>query len=247
MHGRGRERVAMDAAPLAPTRRLGAALGLSIACHAVLAVALGFVVQAERRAAPDLVVSIVARGGEPASGGGPAAAAPEPAPVAAVAVAVAPVKPAAPHAPRVVRRAPAVRAPNAESAQPAEVAAVDLGAGPGGAGSGIAMGSGGGAGTGGTGGDGLRAFCRSCPTPSYPSRARRQGWQGTVDVELRIGSDGAVEQANVGRSSGYPVLDDTALAVARASRFAVPDGGEGLRGQLRYRFVLDATAERGAP
>jgi TonB family protein len=105
----------------------------------------------------------------------------------------------------------------------------------------------GGAGGGPPGGDGLRAFCRDCPAPTYPSRARRQGWQGTVDVALRIGGDGAVEGAEVGRSSGYPALDDCALAVARGSRFAVPEGGGGLRGELRYRFVLDETAQRGAP
>ncbi len=97
----------------------------------------------------------------------------------------------------------------------------------------------------GSGADGLRVFCASCPAPTYPGRARRQGWQGTVDVELVIGPGGAVEEARVGRSSGYPTLDDVALDVARESRFAVPTGNESLRGELRYRFVLDgATAER---
>jgi protein TonB len=96
----------------------------------------------------------------------------------------------------------------------------------------------------GTGSDGLRAFCARCPAPEYPSRARRQGWQGTVDVALAIGADGSVAEAHVERSSGHPALDDVALDVARQSRFAVPAGGDGLRGQLRYRFVLDATAAR---
>lgn len=86
--------------------------------------------------------------------------------------------------------------------------------------------------------DDLRAWCRDCPTPDYPARARRQGWQGTVDVQLRVGRDGAVEHAEVGRSSGFAVLDAAAVTVARRSRFWV-SSGEGLRGQLRYRFVLE--------
>ncbi len=109
------------------------------------------------------------------------------------------------------------------------------------------MGAGGGHGRGttdGAGSDGIRALCASCPAPEYPSRARRQGWQGTVDVALAIGGDGAVADARVERSSGFPALDEVALEVARQSRFAIPAGGVGLHGQLRYRFVLDATAAR---
>src|SRR5207245_4605695 len=52
----------------------------------------------------------------------------------------------------------------------------------------------------GNGGD-LRASCASCPIPEYPARARREGWQGTVDVDLRLGPDGAVEEASIGRRS----------------------------------------------
>ncbi len=57
-----------------------------------------------------------------------------------------------------------------------------------------------------------------------------------------IGSSGTVEEARIGRSSGYPALDEVALGAARESRFAVPGGGTGRRGQLRYRFVLDPGA-----
>ena len=98
--------------------------------------------------------------------------------------------------------------------------------------------AGGGAGTAGGGGD-LHAWCRNCPTPEYPARARRLGWQGTVDVDLRVGRDGAVEHVNVGRSSGFALLDAAAVTVARRSHFRVSGGGDGLRGQLRYRFVLE--------
>jgi TonB family protein len=104
------------------------------------------------------------------------------------------------------------------------------------------VGAGGGTGGGSGGSDGLRAYCRECPAPEYPGRARRQGWQGSVDVALTIARDGSVADARVGRSSGYPTLDEVALAAARRSRFAT--ASDGLHGELRYRFVLDETAAR---
>jgi protein TonB len=116
------------------------------------------------------------------------------------------------------------------------------GAGPG-EGSGAGSGGGTGQGTGSARGDGaggdLRAACASCPAPEYPARARRQGWQGTVDVDVRVGGDGAVEEASVGRSSGFAALDTAAVSVARRSRFRVA-GGTAVSGQLRYRFVLES-------
>jgi TonB family protein len=86
----------------------------------------------------------------------------------------------------------------------------------------------------------LRAWCRSCPVPEYPARARRHGWQGTVDVDLELSGDGTVTRASVGRSSGVAVLDAAAVAVARRSRFLVPSG-QPRQGQLRYRFLLEST------
>jgi protein TonB len=101
-----------------------------------------------------------------------------------------------------------------------------------------------GAGSVGAGGGGdLRASCAICPTPEYPARARRQGWQGTVDVELCVDRDGAVAEASIGRSSGFAVLDAAAVTVARRSRFRVAEGAE-LHGQLRYRFILDEARDR---
>ncbi len=161
---------------------------------------------------------------------------------------------------RLVARPPAAAAPPdpadaasvARGESPAAAAAVRGGArhdesvpsagGAGAAGAGGVPGAGSGGGA--DGPDGLRALCASCPAPDYPPRARRQGWQGSVDVALAIGADGGVIEARVGRSSGYPALDEVALDVARRSRFRVPAGGAELRGRLRYRFVLDATAGR---
>jgi protein TonB len=180
---------------------------------------------------------------------------PPPRPVAARAAARRAIPPAAPRlaSAATAPHAPAVDAPLVEtattdsaSAPGAGEAAAGGGAGDGDVGTG---GAGAGRGTGagnavGNGSDGLRAFCARCPAPDYPGRARRQGWQGTVDVELAIARDGAVAEARIGHSSGYATLDDVALDVARRSRFTVPAGGDGLRGQLRYRFVLDETTAR---
>jgi TonB family protein len=234
-------------------RRVVAALVVSLLCHALaLALARGW--RGDARPAAPLVVTMLERGrgsddaaaGAAAAGAAPpsaARAAPPPLPARAARAeprAKRAVPRRAPHA--IAERVVADPAASASAAQSADT----TGAAHGGTGT-SAAGSGAGAGRGagnGNGADGLRAFCADCPAPDYPSRARRQGWQGAVDVALAIGADGAVTVARVERSSGYPALDDVALDVARRSRFALPAGGAGLRGQLRYRFVLDATAAR---
>ena len=116
----------------------------------------------------------------------------------------------------------------------------------GGTGSGSgAGGSGGGTGDGRGGGTDIgdqRAACVFCPEPAYPLIARRRGWQGTVDVGLVLLTDGRVESARVRQSSGFEVLDREALAVARRSRFRLPDlSGTAVVGQIKYRFELVGT------
>jgi protein TonB len=237
---------------------LGAAFALSLLCHALaLLVAPGW--RSESRLAPPIIVTMVDRGSGHDGGNGSDALAAAPEPMTAPAPVVPVAKKAAPRRVAPTRRAVPGRASRTETttalvaADPSPVGAAGDGAvaragsgavGAGNDGGGLGSGGHGNGGGAGAGSDGLRVFCRDCPTPDYPGRARRQGWQGTVDVELAIGRDGAVEAARVGRSSGYPTLDEVALEVVRRSRFVVPAGGNGLRGQLRYRFVLDETAAR---
>ena len=45
----------------------------------------------------------------------------------------------------------------------------------------------------------------------YPALARRQGWQGRVQVALRVEPDGRFSQLRVLRSSGHASLDQDAL------------------------------------
>lgn len=46
---------------------------------------------------------------------------------------------------------------------------------------------------------------------SYPTLARRRGWQGEVVLAFRLEADGTIMNARIARSSGYGVLDRAAL------------------------------------
>ena len=54
----------------------------------------------------------------------------------------------------------------------------------------------------------------------YPEESKRRGERGNIGTLLRIGLDGALQEARVFRSSGYPELDDAALAVVRRMQFS---------------------------
>ena len=64
------------------------------------------------------------------------------------------------------------------------------------------------------------------PPPPYPVKAQRRGWQGRVLVEARVTAAGLVSGVSLAHSSGYHLLDQTALAAVRAWRFvpALHDG-----------------------
>jgi periplasmic protein TonB len=49
----------------------------------------------------------------------------------------------------------------------------------------------------------------------YPVQAMEKGWQGRVEVRLAIGADGAIRNASVKTSSGYPILDDQAMDMVK--------------------------------
>lgn len=55
--------------------------------------------------------------------------------------------------------------------------------------------------------------------PAYPARARRAGTEGLVEVHISLGADGTVRRVRLARSSGSALLDEAALAAARASTF----------------------------
>jgi protein TonB len=55
--------------------------------------------------------------------------------------------------------------------------------------------------------------------PAYPERAHRAGVEGVVGVRIALAPDGSVRQVELTQSSGSRLLDEAALAAARASTF----------------------------
>ena len=62
--------------------------------------------------------------------------------------------------------------------------------------------------------------------PIYPRMAREQGWQGKVVLRTNITAEGTVENATVQESSGFAVLDDSAIQAVKAWSFEPAKNGE---------------------
>lgn len=58
------------------------------------------------------------------------------------------------------------------------------------------------------------------PAPAYPQTARRRGWQGTVEFEVRVLSSGQVGELQLRTSSGYKSLDEAAHRAIERWRFS---------------------------
>lgn len=77
----------------------------------------------------------------------------------------------------------------------------------------------------------------------YPMLARQRGWEGTVLLGLRVESDGHLDKLRIERSSGYAVLDHSALnSLSRLGHLAEAShwlNGRGMDMQLPviYRLV----------
>ncbi len=50
---------------------------------------------------------------------------------------------------------------------------------------------------------------------SYPAIARQRGWQGRVQIGFRVQPDGKLTNIYIARSSGYRLLDKSALKALR--------------------------------
>lgn len=57
------------------------------------------------------------------------------------------------------------------------------------------------------------------PAPSYPGIARRRGWEGTVEFNVRVLATGEVAEITLKNSSGYKSLDDAARRAIIRWRF----------------------------
>ncbi|WP_447968876.1 energy transducer TonB [Nitrospira sp. M1] len=78
--------------------------------------------------------------------------------------------------------------------------------------------------------------------PPYPRFAREQGWEGITILRISIESDGSVTSAKTQKSSGYPILDESAVQTVTQWIFAPAKNGEfdvASTVDLPIRFDLD--------
>lgn len=62
-------------------------------------------------------------------------------------------------------------------------------------------------------------------SPLYPRTARRKGWEGTVFLKVLVNPNGMPEKIVVAKSSGYPMLDDSAMETVRKWKFSPAQTG----------------------
>lgn len=83
---------------------------------------------------------------------------------------------------------------------------------------------------------------RENPSPGYPEMARQQGYEGVVLVQAEILADGRVGKVVISKSSGYAILDQTAIKAVMAWKFE-PAKKSGIPyktwAELPIKFVLN--------
>jgi protein TonB len=60
---------------------------------------------------------------------------------------------------------------------------------------------------------------KSNPRPDYPGVARRRGYEGTVVLSVFVTGEGTVGDIELAESSGYLVLDRSALRAVKEWKF----------------------------
>jgi protein TonB len=64
------------------------------------------------------------------------------------------------------------------------------------------------------------------PKPNYPNEAWKKGYQGEVVLRVEVLSNGLVGKIEVKKSSGYEILDHSALTAVKQWKF-IPAKKEG--------------------
>jgi protein TonB len=85
------------------------------------------------------------------------------------------------------------------------------------------------------------------PAPEYPMRARQLGFEGTVVLNVRINQKGGVEDVKIAVSSGYSLLDQSALRSVKSWLFKPARRGDqpvAARVQVPVRYTLDPSGAR---
>ncbi|MEW6297266.1 MAG: energy transducer TonB [Thermodesulfobacteriota bacterium] len=80
------------------------------------------------------------------------------------------------------------------------------------------------------------------PKPPYPFMARRMGAQGVVLLRVHVRADGSVAEVEIGQSSGFLLLDKSAVQTVRESWRFIPARLDGVPieswVEVPIRFVL---------
>jgi TonB family protein len=82
----------------------------------------------------------------------------------------------------------------------------------------------------------IEQFALKRVQPTYPPLAQKQRIEGVVVVQLSVGANGKVNNAEFLR--GNNIFKAVSLDAARRWEFRVP-GGEGLEGTIRFTFKLE--------
>lgn len=64
------------------------------------------------------------------------------------------------------------------------------------------------------------------PKPEYPSKARKEGWEGTVLLRVLVDQEGKSKRIEINRSSGFETLDRAAVETVKRWRFYPARYGE---------------------
>lgn len=77
----------------------------------------------------------------------------------------------------------------------------------------------------------------SNPEPKYPLIAKRWGWEGMVSVKIEILKNGNTGKIKILKSSGYPILDNSAVDTIKTWRFSPQK--KDIYKKLNIEFKLD--------
>ena len=78
--------------------------------------------------------------------------------------------------------------------------------------------------------------------PPYPQFARAQGWEGTVVLRIKVNQEGTVDSVRTRKSSGFSILDESAVQSVKTWKFEPAKDGEfpiPVTVDLPIRFDLD--------
>lgn len=78
----------------------------------------------------------------------------------------------------------------------------------------------------------------SRPAPEYPSQSAEYGEEGTVQIEIRVETNGTVSSAKVAKSSGHSRLDNAALRAFKNDTYT-PINKMRTKYIVKTQFTLD--------